>query len=194
MKAHISRVAMELFADHGYSATSTRKIAKVAGVSEGLIFHHFGTKLGLLTSSAKRFGVLSTHIAAGLTGQSNATVEAQLKRIAHGFVMFLRADRLEARVFRVLIAEASTNPDLYAMQQERTQLVVSALAAFLQTRIDAGELRADLVVESAAQILLGSFLWFFLTHLHLSGDEWTEMATAHAEAVVDQWLRGARAE
>ncbi|MBN2664398.1 MAG: TetR/AcrR family transcriptional regulator [Bacteroidales bacterium] len=44
----ILQVALELFAKNGYSSTSTGKIAKQAGVSEGLIFRHFGNKEGLL--------------------------------------------------------------------------------------------------------------------------------------------------
>ena len=40
--------ALELFAESGFHATSTNKIAKEAGVSEGLIFRHFGHKEGLL--------------------------------------------------------------------------------------------------------------------------------------------------
>lgn len=40
--------ALELFAKEGYNATSTSKVAKAAGVSEGLIFRHFQNKEGLL--------------------------------------------------------------------------------------------------------------------------------------------------
>ena len=40
--------ALELFANDGYNAVSTSKIAKQAGVSEGLIFRHFKNKKGLL--------------------------------------------------------------------------------------------------------------------------------------------------
>lgn len=40
--------ALQLFAKEGYHATSTSKVAKHAGVSEGLIFRHFGNKDGLL--------------------------------------------------------------------------------------------------------------------------------------------------
>ena len=40
--------ALELFAENGYDATSTSKVAKAAGVSEGLIFRHFDSKQGLL--------------------------------------------------------------------------------------------------------------------------------------------------
>ncbi len=41
--------ALELFATHGYNGVSTSKIAKHAGVSEGLIFRHYANKQGLLT-------------------------------------------------------------------------------------------------------------------------------------------------
>jgi AcrR family transcriptional regulator len=42
--------AMQLFSELGYEAVSTARIAKTAGVSEGLIFRHFGSKEGLLTA------------------------------------------------------------------------------------------------------------------------------------------------
>ena len=47
-KKLILEEALGLFADSGYNAVSTNKIAKAAGVSEGLIFRHFGSKKGLL--------------------------------------------------------------------------------------------------------------------------------------------------
>ena len=68
MQAHIAQVAMALFAEHGFTATSTRKVAIAAGVSEGLIFHHFESKMGLLLGAARRAQVLSEHIAAALAG------------------------------------------------------------------------------------------------------------------------------
>lgn len=47
-KEKILHAALELFANDGYNAVSTSRIAKQAGVSEGLIFRHFGNKKGLL--------------------------------------------------------------------------------------------------------------------------------------------------
>ena len=45
--------ALELFSKNGFHATSTSKVAKHAGVSEGLIFRHFENKNGLLAAIAK---------------------------------------------------------------------------------------------------------------------------------------------
>ncbi|MEM7657023.1 MAG: helix-turn-helix domain-containing protein, partial [Bacteroidota bacterium] len=45
---NILKAALKLFANEGYANTSTSKVAKAAGVSEGLIFRHFKNKEGLL--------------------------------------------------------------------------------------------------------------------------------------------------
>jgi AcrR family transcriptional regulator len=45
---NIIHSALELFANEGYNAVSTKKIAIKADVSEGLIFRHFKNKRGLL--------------------------------------------------------------------------------------------------------------------------------------------------
>lgn len=44
----ILSAALKLFAREGYASTPTSKVAKTAGVSEGLIFRHFTNKEGLL--------------------------------------------------------------------------------------------------------------------------------------------------
>jgi AcrR family transcriptional regulator len=47
-KARIRDAAMELFANEGVAASSLRAVARAAGVSPGLIVHHFGSKQGLI--------------------------------------------------------------------------------------------------------------------------------------------------
>ncbi len=44
----ILNAALKLFAEQGFVSTSTSRVAKEAGVSEGLIFRHFENKEGLL--------------------------------------------------------------------------------------------------------------------------------------------------
>lgn len=47
-KELILYTALHLFAKEGFDTTPTSKIARQAGVSEGLIFRHFGSKEGLM--------------------------------------------------------------------------------------------------------------------------------------------------
>ena len=49
-KTIILKVALQLFSERGYAATSTRMISKQAAVSEGLIFRHYQNKEGLLNA------------------------------------------------------------------------------------------------------------------------------------------------
>lgn len=80
-KEKILESALELFASQGYSATPTSKIAKKAGVSEGLIFRHFVNKKGLLeaimTEAERRLGEIMQPIIAETTpaGVIRKTIE-----------------------------------------------------------------------------------------------------------------------
>lgn len=50
--------AQRLFAERGYSATSTADIAQQAGITRTLIFHYFPTKQRLLTALLEERGVM----------------------------------------------------------------------------------------------------------------------------------------
>lgn len=46
-RARIRDAALLLFGEHGFEAATTRRIAEAAGVSPGLVRHHFGSKQAL---------------------------------------------------------------------------------------------------------------------------------------------------
>ncbi|CAN5691447.1 TetR/AcrR family transcriptional regulator [soil metagenome] len=46
-ETRIRRAALALIAEHGYEAATIRAIAGAAGVSPGLVIHHYGSKAGL---------------------------------------------------------------------------------------------------------------------------------------------------
>src|SRR5207245_5340745 len=47
-KARIRDAALKLFGSEGVAATSLRGVARAAGVSPGLVVHHFASKQGLI--------------------------------------------------------------------------------------------------------------------------------------------------
>lgn len=49
-RLQILRVAMRLFSHRGFRGTTTKEIAKAAGVSEAMVFRHFATKQDLYTA------------------------------------------------------------------------------------------------------------------------------------------------
>ncbi|GAA1393533.1 TetR/AcrR family transcriptional regulator [Luteococcus peritonei] len=46
-EARIRAAAVEAFGSHGFERTTVRQVARAAGVSPGLVMHHFGSKEGL---------------------------------------------------------------------------------------------------------------------------------------------------
>lgn len=44
---------LQLISERGFAGVATREVARRAGVSEGLIFHHFGTKEGLFAAAIR---------------------------------------------------------------------------------------------------------------------------------------------
>src|SRR3954471_11692385 len=57
VRDRILDVAQELFAEHGYSAASTRAIAQAAGVNLAQLHYHAGAKGDLLKAACLRGGV-----------------------------------------------------------------------------------------------------------------------------------------
>ena len=54
-RARIVAVARACFSERAYEATTTAEIARRAGVSEGTLFHHFGSKSELLRLVAQEY-------------------------------------------------------------------------------------------------------------------------------------------
>jgi AcrR family transcriptional regulator len=54
-KRRVLEAAADLFARKSYDRTSTADIASVAGVAEGSIFYHFGSKRGLLAALGRQY-------------------------------------------------------------------------------------------------------------------------------------------
>src|SRR5947207_855680 len=100
--------ALELFAEQGFHGTPTRELAKHAGVSEALVFHHFPTKDALIRALVDAMGF----------GQRIAMIEqhlvqmpprAALIRLAEQFLTRLRD---EPGVFRVVFSGLVETPHL----------------------------------------------------------------------------------
>lgn len=85
-RARILDVARVLFRDKGYLATSTSAIARRARVSEGLVFHYFRSKEGLLADVARDHATrFSAAMFAGVAEDAGPDMAAIIRNI-FGFV------------------------------------------------------------------------------------------------------------
>lgn len=73
--ARIRDAALTLFAKHGVGATSIRDIAAAAGVSPGLVQHHFRTKNGIRDAINERVRLVVENAFTYLPGLTNPNSE-----------------------------------------------------------------------------------------------------------------------
>jgi AcrR family transcriptional regulator len=87
--------ARTLFDEHGYQATTTAQIAKEAGVSERLIFSHFGTKAELFHAAViAPFGaVIGTYIESSAASTKNAPLPDRIDYFTRGLYDLAREHR-----------------------------------------------------------------------------------------------------
>lgn len=187
-RSQILEMALRLFALHGFNGVSTKTLAQELGIAEGLIFHYFATKEDLLNAIIETrhsfFGDL-TRILAQSKGLPAAEV---LPGLARDWLATLRR---EAAITSVLFAEAQTNARVGEALQRLIENGVGRLAAYLDTRITAGELRPDLPIKTSAQMFFSSLMIFFVAHRNLPDAQWELQVAQFVEEMVSLWTQGA---
>ncbi len=128
----ILRTAEELFAEKGFDRTPTSRIAKEAGVPQGLIFYHFPTKMELLLALVRDYARVIT---AGL--EVPGRDDRQGEEAVRAGVEDLWADiqkqmRRHARVRQIVFQELAAHPEIrqqaQALQATGTSVVAARLA------------------------------------------------------------------
>jgi AcrR family transcriptional regulator len=138
-RERILTATREVIGRKGKRGATTREIADVAGVNEATLFRHFGTKEALLVSCAQHFcGYLEL---ADVAGQLTGNLDQDL--LALGRLMLSRFESLQD-IIRWSLVEQEYEKDIFAETAWRPQLaIIAVMTAFMQRRIDTGELRGD---------------------------------------------------
>lgn len=186
-REQILDAAVGLFAERGFAATTTKEIARAAGVADGLVFHYFPDKASILKAIAERRSAFAGEALAILEGAEWRPAREVLGEIGEAFVGTLYGERDLAAT---MLAEGQTDPELGAGLGEFLGRVVERLAGYLASRARRGELREYVPAEVGAQMFLSSLLVFFVTHRHLPETEWRGRASAHVGALIEAWFAG----
>lgn len=160
-RAAILQAATQLFAQHGYDATTTRMIAKEAGVAEGTLYIYFPSKRHILLSLIQQASVpVVTSRLASAEGQSDEEILRAL------FTERIEFGKQYAPLLKTLLSEAMHDAEL---AQQLIQEVIQPLSALLKEhiarRIERGDFR-EVPVDIAVRALVGAF-WFTIVYDHL---------------------------
>jgi len=139
----ILAAARALFAQRGYAATKTADVARRAGVSEGIVFHHFGSKAAVLEAIAGEYGrgLAQVMFTAGPPDEA-PDAEAMLRR-AFTYVR-------ERGTLAGFLAATGESSDASGTRRASRAQIVEALARGYETWSQQGFLRpmnAQIVAE-----------------------------------------------
>ena len=164
--------AAQLFASHGFHATSTRRIAAAAGVSEGTVFHYFGSKNDLMLAILDGLynGVLNPGAAEIL--DTVMDTRARLNALALHHVSALAADN--ALMMRLLQVYVGVDLEVLGKTRESplrnlNRSYVIYLDRALREGVERGDLRGDLEIRSSRDLFYGTLEYGLRTHIARHG-------------------------
>lgn len=161
----IVEAAISAFAEKGYSNTSTAEIAKMAGVAEGTIFKHFGTKENLLLSIIIPFikdfsPQMADEIFEEVMKDENLTFEKVLRNLLENRINFILDNR---EIFMVFIKEMVYKEEL---RNKLLPHVINEVSKRLTRVIETFQKRGELIdkpVSEIAKFLGTSLAGFFIS-------------------------------
>ena len=161
----VIKAAVELFSEKGYAATSTREIARRAGVAEGTIFKQYPTKKDLMLWITERIinKALFPLISKGLpelTAKQYGTREEFLS------ALFLnRAGLMQEGIplFKIIFQEMPYLPEIRAMLiGQIKKMPLALIAEKMRMGKDAGSRANNFSETETIQILLTCISGFFI--------------------------------
>jgi AcrR family transcriptional regulator len=189
----ILRAATELFASTGFHTTSTRRIAEAAGVSEGTVFHYFGSKHDLMLAILDRFYTerLSRNAEAILNDVMGT--RERLRALALNHVQELAADRaLMMRLIQVYIGVdlLYVHGDDEAPEQDSpiralNRTYVGYFDRILREGIARGEIRGDIELPPCRDLFFGGLEYGMRTYLYRHRGSADDAISDYVEELVE---------
>ena len=180
-KRNILDAAISLFAQNGFSATPTTAVAKKAGVAQGLVFHYFKTKEGILVEIIAELGDKYTSETDKIIENSENGLDAIINIIQFHF-MFENENTTELMVLLHDIPPAidSQPTEASIVLSNRIDQTIAQLKECINKGQADGSIRNDASSESAFIIraLLNG-----LSRLHFSMQNKADYKTDIFEAI-----------
>lgn len=181
--SRLIEVGRTLFTQYGYAQTPTEVIVERAGVTRGALYHHFGSKEGLLAAVLE---TIQREVARAVEAAADETDDLW-EQLVRGCRAFLAAS-LDPQVQRILLVDA---PAALGWEQWRALDAAHSmrlLQALLTEMVEQGLLQ-PIPVEALAHLLSGAMneaaLW-------IAQAAEREQALAEATRALDQLLLGLR--
>jgi AcrR family transcriptional regulator len=188
-RAQIVEIARRLFAEAGYRPTTTRQLARAAGVSDALMYRHFASKDDVLRAVVDQglagFAAMGEAAAIGRDGP----LAERLMILGRTFLSVLDA---QVDLLVLFVSEHQLLAD-DARLVAFIDLAAGGLGAELAARAQAGEVRDDLDGYLFARSFMGSLVSFVFLQRALGMDRVHPVASEdYLAGLIDLYVRGAQ--
>ncbi len=185
-RTKILQAALQLFAKRGYDGTTTKDLAKLAGVAEGTLFRYFATKKAILIEVATAGWVdILTDLLTELSEMGSYKAVSQVMRRR---MLNMRQNK---DLMRVCFIEAQYHPELKeSIQTEVITKMTDVAEAFFETAMEKGIYR-KMNPKIVAKVFLGIFaIAGFSEQTIIDPDASPQAMQEMAEGISDIFLRG----
>jgi AcrR family transcriptional regulator len=179
----IRDVAIELFSEKGYAATTTREICQRAGVTKPVLYYYFGSKEQLFRevvldacNEARKQLLLAA-------GRARSAPGKLVEMLASDFELTRKNPGLSLMSMRLIFAPPKESPGIDYIQLGREW--IGLLAEVVREGVSKGEMQGR--PREIAEALLGILLIYSLGHL-LAGEP--ELDRRLARRIVNLLLKG----
>ncbi len=187
-RIQLLRIAKEFFSEHGFENTTAKEIAEAAGVTEAIVFRHFGSKqelyANILDRKAEEIGIDDWGAELDRLAKSENDEALVLSVIKH----ILEADRQDPQFRRLLLQAALTGHPLREITAQRLLPLHKFLCAYIKKRQKRGafqkcapELAAHAIVSIPSYYGLAKIL-FGIDIMNLPEEQ---MASGFAGIILD---------
>lgn len=172
----IMQATLELLLDTGYRGLTMEQVRARAGVGKATLYRRFGSKEELVAAAVR-------HLNQQIPLPDTGSVRDDILAVA-GSVLAAAARVGAATFMPRMLAESAGDPEMHAIFYENLVAPRRAvMAEVLRRGIERGELRRDLDVELAIDMLTGPWVYRML----ISGGR---MPTADPQRLLDLVLTG----
>src|SRR5215212_843880 len=160
----ILQAANELLESEGFAAVTVEAIAERAGVSKATVYRWWPNRAAVVMDGF--LSIVSSEVPFPHTGRAREDIRIHMRRLAEAFSGKI------GRTVAALIAEGQVDPELAEALHSRWLSVRRAEArGILELGIERGELREDLDLEVAVDVLYGPIYYRMLVgHAPLDDD------------------------
>jgi AcrR family transcriptional regulator len=191
-RQHIIRAAMDVFARNGFGGSTTREIAKNAGISEAMIYSHFRNKQDLYTAIIDEKLQESEPLYYPLDAMRNKDDPRVFTTIVSNY---LRRHSEDATFLRLLLFSGLEGHELASMfVAGPVRQYFEFLADYIGERIDEGALK-PINPQITARCLLGMVHYLVLLREILGDDTLDPIDLTEAiETIVKIFCEGIQAD